>query len=244
MLPKLDVPIYELTLISSGKKIRFRPFLVKEQKLLLMISQGEDNNNETVNVVKQILKNCVVDDINIDDLPTFDLEHLFLNLRARSVNEIVELRYKCNNIVEDEKGEDKKCDSLEKFEIKLLDIKPTKGEGHDNTIKLTEKMGIVMKYPTFEMITKLDGKSEDEILMELLTNCVDYIYDADNIYKAKDTPREEIIEFIDSMQQKDLEKIQNFFETAPKIKHTIEFKCRKCKYEENIPVEGLQSFFI
>jgi hypothetical protein len=92
MLPKLDVPIYELTLISSGKKIRFRPFLVKEQKLLLMISQGEDNNNETVNVVKQVLKNCVVDDINIDDLPTFDLEHLFLNLRARSVNEIVELR--------------------------------------------------------------------------------------------------------------------------------------------------------
>ena len=244
MLPKLDVPIHELTLISSGKKIRFRPFLVKEQKLLLMISQGEDNNDETVNVVKQILKNCVVDDINIDDLPTFDLEYLFLNLRARSVNEIVELRYKCNNIVKDEKGEEKQCGSLEKFEIKLLNIKPTKGEGHDNNIKLSEKMGIVMKYPTFEMITKLDGKSEDEILMELLTNCVDYVYDADNIYKAKDTPREEMIEFIDSMQQKDLEKIQNFFETAPKIKHTVEFKCKKCDYEEKIPVEGLQSFFI
>ena len=244
MLPKLDVPIYELTLISSGKKIRFRPFLVKEQKLLLMISQGEDNNNETVNVVKQILKNCVVDDINIDDLPTFDLEYLFLNLRARSVNEIVELRYKCNNTVKDEKGEEKQCGSLEKFEIKLLDIKPTKGEGHDNTIKLSDKMGIVMKYPTFEMITKLDGKSEDEILMELLTNCVDYVYDADNIYKAKDTPREEIIEFIDSMQQKDLEKIQEFFETAPKLKHVINFGCRKCGYKEDIPVEGLQNFFI
>jgi hypothetical protein len=244
MLPKLDIPIYELTLISSGKKIRFRPFLVKEQKLLLMISQGEDNNSETVNVVKQILKNCVVDDINIDDLPTFDLEYLFLNLRARSVNEIVELRYKCNNIVKDEKNEDKQCDSFEKFEIKLLDIKPTKGEGHNNKIQLSENMGIVMKYPTFEMITKLEGKSEEAILMDLFTDCIDYVYDADNIYKAKDTPKEELVEFIDSMQQKDLEKIQNFFATAPKIKHTIEFKCKKCEYQENIPVEGLQSFFI
>lgn len=243
MLPKLDVPIYELNLISSGKKIRFRPFLVKEQKLLLMVAQDEETK-DTINVVKQILKNCIIDDINVDDLPTFDLEYLFLNLRARSVNEVVELRYKCNNLVKDENGEDKQCGSLEKFEIKLLDMKPIKGENHNNKIQLSEKMGVVMRYPTFEMIAKLDGKSEEEVLMELLVGCIDYVYDEDNIYKTKDLPIEEIVEFIDSMQQKDLEKLQEFFETSPKIKHTIDFDCKKCGYKENIPVEGLQSFFI
>lgn len=243
MLPKIDVPIYEIKLLSTDKLVQFRPFLVKEQKLFLMNTENDDVES-TIKVIRQVLKNCVLSDIDIDALPIFDLEYLFIHLRARSVSEVVNLKYKCNNTIKDDKDEDKQCDSLEKFEIKLLDIKPTKGEGHNNNIKLSEKLGIVMKYPTFEMIAKLDGKSEDEILMELLTNCVDYVYDADNIYRAKDTPREEIVEFIDSMQQKDLEKIQNFFETAPKIKHTIEFKCKKCKYEENITVEGLQSFFI
>jgi len=243
MLPKIDVPIYEIKLLSTDKLVQFRPFLVKEQKLFLMNTESDDVES-TIKVIRQVLKNCVLSDIDIDALPVFDLEYLFIHLRARSVSEIVNLKYKCNNTIKDDKDEDKQCDSLEKFEIKLLDIKPTKGEGHDNNIQLSEKLGIVMKYPTFEMIAKLDGKSEDEILMELLTNCIDYVYDADNIYRAKDTSREEIVEFIDSMQQKDLEKIQNFFETAPKIKHTIEFKCKKCKYEEKIPVEGLQSFFI
>ena len=243
MLPKIDVPIYEIKLLSTDKLVQFRPFLVKEQKLFLMNTEGDDVES-TIKVIRQVLKNCVLSDIDIDALPVFDLEYLFIHLRARSVSEIVNLKYKCNNTIKDDKDEDKQCDSLEKFEIKLLDIKPTKGEGHNNNIQLSEKLGIVMKYPTFEMIAKLDGKSEDEILMELLTNCIDYVYDADNIYRAKDTPKEEIIEFIDSMQQKDLEKIQNFFETAPKIKHTIEFKCKKCEYEEKITVEGLQSFFI
>ena len=101
-----------------------------------------------------------------------------------------------------------------------------------------------MKYPTFEMIAKLENKSEDEILMDLLVNCIDYVYDEDNIYRTKDLPKEEVVEFIDSMQQKDLEKIQEFFETAPKLKHTINFGCKKCGYKEDIPVEGLQNFFI
>ena len=243
MLPKLDIPIFETKLISSGKTVKFRPFLVKEQKLLLMVNQGDDIK-EAITVVKQVLKNCIVDDINIDDLPSFDLEWLFLNLRAKSVNEIVDLKYQCNNIVKDENGENKQCSSVEKFQIKLLDIKPTKGENHTDKIQLSEKLGVVMKYPTFEMIAKLENKSEDEILMDLLVNCIDYVYDEDNIYRTKDLPKEEVVEFIDSMQQKDLEKIQEFFETAPKLKHTINFGCKKCGYKEDIPVEGLQNFFI
>lgn len=243
MLPKIDVPIYELDLLSSGKKVRFRPFLVKEQKLLLMASQSEDPK-ESLNVVKQISKNCIIDDIDIESLPVFDLEYIFLNLRARSVNEVVNLQYKCNNKIKDESGEEKTCGSVEKFDVNILEIKPEKNPNHNKKIMLNEKLGIMMKYPTFEMIATLNGQTEEEILIELLVNCVDYVFDNDKIYYSKDVSKEELVEFIDNLQQKDLEKIQQFFETTPKIKKSLDFSCKKCGYKENIVVEGLQNFFV
>jgi len=243
MLPKIDVPVYELKLISSGKIIRFRPFLVKEQKLLLMATQSEDPK-DSLNVVKQISKNCILDDIDIESLPVFDLEFIFLNLRARSINEIVNLQYKCNNKIKDEKNEEVTCGSLEKFDINLLEIEPNKNPNHDKKMMLTEKLGIVMKYPTFEIISNLKSQTEEEILIELLINCIDYVFDGDQIYYSKDVSKEELVEFIDNLQQKDLEKIQQFFETAPKIKKDLSFNCRKCGYKENIVLEGLQNFFV
>ena len=243
MLPKIDVPIYELNLISSGKKIRFRPFLVKEQKLLLMANQSDDPK-DSLNVVKQICKNCIIDEVDVESLPVFDLEFIFLNLRARSVSEVINLQYKCNNKVKNEADEETVCGNLEKFDVNLLEIVPTKDPKHDKKIMLSDKLGIMMKYPTFEMIANLKGQNEDETLMELLTICVDNIFDQDNIYYTKDVTREELVDFIDNLQQKDLEKIQEFFETAPKIKKDISFNCRKCGYKENIVVEGLQNFFI
>ena len=243
MLPKIDVPVYELNLISSGKKIRFRPFLVKEQKLLLMANQSDDAK-DSLNVVKQICKNCIIDNIDVESLPVFDLEFIFLNLRARSVSEVINLQYKCNNKVKSEAGEETTCGNLEKFDVNLLEISPTKDPKHDKKIMLSDKLGIMMKYPTFEMIANLKGQNEDETLMELLTICIDNIFDQDNIYYTKDVTKEELEEFIDNLQQKDLEKIQEFFETAPKIKKDISFNCRKCGYKESIEVEGLQNFFI
>ena len=243
MLPKIDVPIYELKLISSGKSVRFRPFLVKEQKLLLMTAQSDDPK-DALNVVKQISKNCIIDDIDVESLPVFDLEYIFLNLRARSVNEVVSLQYKCNNKIKDESNEEKVCGSLEKFDINLLEITPTKSLQHDKKIMLSEKLGIMMKYPTFEMVANLKGQNENEILMELSINCIDYIFDDDKLYYAKDVTREELVEFVDNLQQKDLEKIQQFFETTPKIKKSLNFNCRKCGYKEDITVEGLQNFFV
>lgn len=243
MLPKIDVPIYDLKLISSGKTIRFRPFLVKEQKLLLMATQSEDPK-DSLNAVRQISKNCILDDIDIDSLPVFDLEYIFLNLRARSVNEVVNLQYKCNNKVKDENNEIKDCGSIEKFDINLLNIEPDKNANHDKKIMLTNKLGIMMKYPTFEVVANIKGQNEDEILIELLSNCVDYIFDDDKIYYTKDVTKEELIDFIDNLQQKDLEKIQQFFETSPKLKKNLNFNCRKCGYKENIVVEGLQNFFV
>ena len=243
MLPKLDVPIYEVKLISTGKTIRFRPFLVKEQKLFLMASEATDPK-ETINTIRQVLKNCILDELDIDSLPTFDLEFLFMNLRARSVEEVVDLKYKCNNIVKNDKDEDTTCTGSVEFKLNLLEIEPIKDPNHTNKIQLTENLGIALKYPSFDMIQKYESKSENEIMAGVLTDCIDYVFDNDQIYYAKDQTKEELDEFIDNLQQKDLEKIKVFFDTMPEIKKDVHFKCPKCLYEEDIQIKGLQSFFV
>ena len=243
MLPKLDVPIYEVKLISTGKTIRFRPFLVKEQKLFLMASESTDPK-ETINTIRQVLKNCILDELDIDSLPTFDLEFLFMNLRARSVEEVVDLKYKCNNIVKNDKDEDTTCTGSVEFKLNLLEIEPIKDPNHTNKIQLTENLGIALKYPSFDMIQKYESKSENEIMAGVLTDCIDYVFDNDQIYYAKDQTKEELDEFIDNLQQKDLEKIKVFFDTMPEIKKDVHFKCPKCLYEEDIQIKGLQSFFV
>jgi len=243
MLPKLDVPIYTIKLISNGQDVRIRPFLVKEQKLFLMAAESEDPK-ETINTIRQVLKNCVIDELDIDNLPTFDLEYLFMNLRARSVEEVVELKYKCNNDITDDKGETKKCAGSVDFSLNLLEIEPTKHEDHETKFMLNDKVGICLRYPTFEMIQNYENMDENQILVNVLIDCIDYLYDDEQVYYAKDTPKEELMEFIDSMQQKDLEKIKKFFDTMPEIKKDVHFKCGKCGYEEDIEIKGLQNFFV
>lgn len=243
MLPKLDVPIYEVTLISTGKTVRIRPFLVKEQKLFLMASESEDQK-ETVNVIRQVLKNCILDEIDVDGLPTFDLEWLFINLRARSVEEVVELRYRCNNKLKDEHGEEKSCGGAVEFDLNLLEITPTKNPEHTNKIQLTDNLGVCLKYPTFEMIQKYETMDENDVMMNVLVDCIDYIYDKDSVYYAKDTTKEELIDFVDNLQQVHLEKIKKFFDTLPEIKKDVHFKCPKCGYEEDIEIKGMQNFFV
>lgn len=243
MLPKLDVPIHEVKLLSTGKVIRFRPFLVKEQKLFLMASESEEPK-ETVNVIRQVLRNCIIDDINVDDLPTFDLEWLFMHLRARSVEEVVDLKYKCNNVVKDEKGEDARCTGTVNFKLNLLEVEPIKHPNHTNKIQLTENLGICLKYPSFEMIQKYEDMNEAEIMSKVLVDCIDYLYDKEQVYYAKDNTREELEEFVDNLQQKDLEKLRDFFDTMPEIKKDVHFKCPKCGYEEEISIKGLQNFFV
>jgi DNA-directed RNA polymerase subunit M/transcription elongation factor TFIIS len=243
MLPKLDVPIYEVKLISTGKPIRFRPFLVKEQKLFLMASESEDAK-ETINVIRQVLKNCVLDEIDVDGLPTFDLEYLFMNMRARSVDEVVDLKYKCNNVIKNDKDEDVRCEGTVGFKFNLLEIQPTIHEDHKNKINLTENLGICLKYPTFEMVKKYEDMNENQVLTHVLVDCIDYIFDQDQIYYAKDSTREELEEFIDNLQQKDLEKFKDFFDKMPEIKKDVKFKCPKCDYEEDITIKGMQNFFV
>ena len=242
MLPKLDVPIYSINLISTGKPVRFRPFLVKEQKLFLMASESEDSN-EMIGVIRQVLKNCVLDEVDIDTLPTFDLEYLFMNLRARSVEEIVNLRYKCNNTIK-ENGEEKKCSGVVEFDVNLLEITPTVNKNHTNKIQLNENLGICFKYPTFEMMQKYESMTENELVTKILVDCIDYIYDKESVYYSKDVPLQEIEEFVDNLQQKDLEKFKAFFDTMPEIKKDVHFKCPKCGYEEEMSIRGMQNFFV
>ena len=243
MLPKLDVPIYSVNLISTGKPIRFRPFLVKEQKLFLMAAESADGN-EMISTIRQVLKNCVLDEIDIDSLPTFDLEFLFMNLRARSVEEVVELNYKCNNKVKDDEGQEKTCSGIVNLKVNILEIEPTKNPKHENKVQINGDLGIVFKYPTFEMFQKYEKMSENEVMVNILVDCIDYIFDKEQVYYAKDTSRKELEEFVDNLQQKDLEKFKDFFDTMPEIKKDVHFKCPKCSYEEDITIKGMQSFFV
>jgi hypothetical protein len=241
-LPKIDVPIYEVQVPSNKKTIRFRPFTVKEEKLFLMAAQSDDSETVT-NTILQVLNNCVLDDVDIESMPMFDLEYLFLHLRARSISEVVELNYKCNNEITGENGEIKKCGNVVNIDVNLLDIKPTESE-IKNKIELTDKLGLVMKYPNLNLIKKIDKQDELEIVIELIVECIDYIYDEENIYYAKDSTKEELLEFLESFQTRDLEKIKDFFDTLPKITKEIDFTCKKCGYHENITLEGIQNFFV
>lgn len=242
MLPKLDVPIYDLTLPLSKKKIQIRPFLVKEEKIFLMAVEADDQDS-TLTAIKQIVNNCcLTEDVDIDNLPMSDLEFIFFNLRARSIGEMTELKYKCNNKIT--VGEEEKtCGNLVDVSFNILDVKPEIPENHTNKIELSDTLGVVMKYPTFKLIEKLKGLNDAEILMETVISCIDFVYNADEIFYAKDVTRKELVEFIESMNRKQFTKLQEFFETMPKISKEIDFNCGKCGYKEKIVLEGIQNFF-
>ena len=245
-LPKLGYPTYELELPSTGKTIKYRPFLVKEEKVLLMALESKDEK-QVVSAVKDLIKNCVITRIKVDTLPSFDLEYLFLNLRAKSVGEQVELSYNCNNTYVKEvdgKKEEIKCRNVVKFMVNLLEIKPEYGKNHDLKIPVDEKLGIMMKYPSVSTVVKHAKKTESQALFDIIVDSVDYIYDKEEIYYSKDTPRKEIEEFIETIPSDKLENIKNFFETMPKIKHLEKFSCNKCGYEENLEIEGIENFFV
>ena len=242
MLPKIDVPIYDVQLPLTKKKIRYRPFLVKEEKLLMMAMEADDMRGITT-AIKQIANNCILDEVDIDDLPVTDIEFLFLQLRARSVSEVVELSYKCNNTLKDDEGNEKACNHIVKFDFNIFDIKPAFDEKHTNKIELSPELGVVMRYPTFESIEMIEDVNDVSKVFSILSTCVDYIYDKDNIYYAKDVTAEELNDFIDGMTRDQFEKVKDFFDTMPKLKKNVDFKCGKCGYSENIEIEGIQNFF-
>ena len=244
MLPKINVPIYELTLPLTNKEVRFRPFLVKEEKILLMAMETEEADSILL-AIKQILTNCCLNDLDVDELPITDIEFLFLNLRARSVNEVVELPYRCNNKVVSD-GEEKECGNIVKIEMNLLEIHPQAHKEKIDKIELEENLGILIRYPSFKMVEQAQKQEGSEVdkLMNILIACIDGVYTEETIFYSKDVTKKELLEFVESLTREQFNKIQEFFETMPKIKKDVDFSCSKCGYHETITIEGLQNFFV
>lgn len=248
-LPKLDLPIYELKLVSREKPIKFRPFLVKEEKLLLMTLQS-GKEEDILKTIKQVINNCLLEDVDIDSLPIFDIEYLFLNVRARSVGEKVESFFVCRNVVGTKKNEegvdeDDVCMHMMPVEINVLDIKPPINN-IQTKIKFNQTIGIQLKFPTLENYKSVESltMSEDvNDLYNMIYDCCEYIFNGEEIYYASETSKEEFVEFLEGLTQEQFEKIIKFFESLPTINYDVLHKCDKCSFEHKLHMEGLSDFF-
>ena len=237
-LPKIDTPVYELTLPLSKKIVKFRPFLVKEQKNLMMAIEADDKETVERNI-KQVLNNCTLNDIDIDRLPVLDVELYFLQLRARSVGEVVENKYICNNELDGNK-----CGNTMNVEVNLLDLQVEKPEGVDDVINLTDTVAIKLHYPEFKTIQKISEKNSSvDIAFSMIVDSIEYVYDGEQYYYAEETSPEELMEFIETLNQEQFSKIEKFFDNLPTLKKKVDIKCSKCGYEHSINIEGLESFF-
>lgn len=235
-LPKLVVPTYTLTLPSTEKEIKVRPFLVKEEKLLLLALESEDLK-EITNAMQVIISNCIqTKGIKVENLPTFDIEFLFLNLRAKSVGEEIELNVICPDDEETEV----------RVKIDLQEIKVKKNPKHTNKIKLNDKMILELKYPSLKQFinNNFDPKTlTSEESFDLILDCIDKLYDDEEVYSFEDYPKEDWKEFLDGLTSLPFEKVQNFFETMPKLSHEIEITNPKTEVKSKVTLEGLSAFF-
>lgn len=230
-LPKIEHPIYQLTLPSTGKQINFRPFLVKEEKILLMAKQGKDEK-EIVKALKQIINNCIVDEnVDVETFATFDLEYFFLKLRSRSVNNIVSLSYK-----------DFEDDRVYTVDVDLEEVEIVRNPNHTNKIKLNETIGVIMKYPSVDVLNKLSVENEEEMAFDIIKKCIDTVYDEENVYKVKDFTEKEIDEFVQNLDVNSLEKILDFFKTMPRLHYDVKYT-NSMNNERTIPLDTLTDFF-
>jgi hypothetical protein len=239
-LPKLDVPTYEIMLPVSKKKIKYRPFLVKEQRNLLMAMEASEANT-IQQAVKDILYNCTLTEgIDIDKLPIIDVEFYFINLRAKSVGEVVETKYKCNNEVDGQI-----CGNIMEKDINLMDIKVTQDKEVPNEIQLDPKVTIKLKYPEFSIVeNSLQYDDINEVTFNMVAQSIEYIYDGEQFYYAAEAQPKEMLEFVEGMNQEQFAKVEDFFNNLPKLKETIEMNCSKCGFHHKIDVEGLENFFV
>jgi hypothetical protein len=238
-LPKIDTPVYDLELPLSKKQIRFRPFLVKEQKNLMMAMEADDKETIERNI-KQVLNNCTLtENIIIDDLPVIDIEYYFIQLRARSIGEIVENKYVCNNEVNESI-----CSNKMDVKFNLLDISVDIDPDVKDIIDITENIKVKLKYPQFSLVEKLSRKdSAVDIVFEIILESIEYLFDGQQYYYANETPREELMEWIESLNQDQFTKLENFFNNLPKLNKKVNLECSKCGFDHTISMEGLESFF-
>ena len=236
-LPKINTPIYDLTLPSTGKKIKYRPFLVKEEKILIIALETEDISQIT-NAIVEILNDCILTKgVSVSKLATFDIEYLFLNVRAKSVGETVEVNVVC--------PDDNKTSV--QMEINLDSIKVQKTRGHKNIVKLDNQYSMKLKYPSLDEFIDSNFESNEESdvdkSMNMITSCIEMVYDKEESWAASDSTQQELEEFIEQLNSKQFKSIENFFETMPKLSHKVKVINPTTEVESEVVLEGLASFF-
>lgn len=238
-LPMNTMPTFNLTIPSTGKKVKFRPFLVKDEKALMIAQQSEDVL-VMVDTLKSVIKSCVVDNIDVDSLATFDIEYMFIQIRGKSVGETVELLFPCD---EDHGEQNEKARSKIRIDISTIEVEKT--PGHTNKIELFGDVGMVMKYPTIDSAKKLEHTSMDNMdaVFEVIADSVDYIFQGEELYYAKETKREELLQFLNNLTSEQFLKVQSFFENMPRIRTEVAYNCPVCGKHHVKELEGLQSFF-
>jgi len=237
-LPKISTPTYELELPSTGKKIRYRPFLVREEKILIMALESEDTK-QISNAIVQILSDCIATKtVKVSELSTFDIEYLFLNVRAKSVGETVEVNVTCPD-----DGE-----TQVQMEINIDDIKVQKDPNHSNIVKIDDRLSMKLKYPSLEQFVENNfevNETDSDVnkSLSMITSCIDVVYDEEESWSAADCTKKELEEFVEQMNTKQFKEIESFFVTMPKLSHTVKVKNPNTKVESEIVLEGLASFF-
>ena len=236
-LPTIVTPTYELELPSTGKKVKYRPFLVKEEKLLVLALETESTKDIST-AIKTVLKNCIQSrGVKVENLPTFDIEYLFLNIRGKSVGEEVEV----NLIAPDDEVTEVPVT------INIDDIKIQKSEEHTNKVKLDDALIMEMKYPSLDQFIKSNFDFTEEVSMDqsfdLIASCIDKIYNEEEVWSTADCTKKEVKEFLEQMNSMQFKEIEKFFETMPKLSHSVTFKNPKTKVESTVVLEGLSSFF-
>ena len=236
-LPKIATPTYELELPSTGKTVQYRPFLVKEEKLLVIALESEDTKQITT-AIKAVIKACIkTRGVKVEALPTFDIEYLFLNIRGKSVGEDLDVNIIC--------PDDKETEV--KVNINLDDIKCHKNEGHTNKIKLDDSLMMEMKYPSLDEFIKsnfdLDEKNQMDQSFDLIASCIDKIYNEEEVWASEDCTKKEMSEFLESMNSSQFKEIETFFETMPKLSHTLKVTNPNTKVVSDVTLEGLAAFF-
>jgi len=236
-LPKIATPTYELELPSTGETIQYRPFLVKEEKLLVIALESEDTKQITT-AIKSVIKNCIQSKgIKVESLPTFDIEYLFLNIRGKSVGEELEVNIICPDDEE----------TTTSVTINLDDIKVQKNENHTNKIKVDPKIMMEMKYPSLDQFIKnnfdLNDASAMDQSFDLIASCIDKIYTEDEVWSAADVTKKELNEFLEQMNSSQFKEIEKFFESMPRLSHKIKVTNPKTEVESEVVLEGLASFF-
>lgn len=236
-LPKISTPTYELELPSTGQKIKYRPFLVREEKLLVLALESEDTKQITT-AIKTVIKNCIeTKNVKVESLPTFDIEYLFLNIRGKSVGEEIEVNVICPDDEE----------TVVPVKISVDDIQVLRVPEHTNKIKLDDSIMMEMKYPSLDQFIKsnfdLSSDNTMDQSFELISSCIDKIYTEDDVWVAADVTKKELLEFLDQMNSVQFKEIEQFFETMPKLSHKIKVTNPNTQVENDVVLEGLSSFF-